>query len=147
MSNTFNVSSDTWNTAGSAASTNEPAAQFSSWEPAPLIKPEETVESNAGRDAFARLRTAIQLAQTAAAQKEAALEEIKTLVASQAISPDAENKPGSFTGLGVRVNRVVSPKWEQSTKAKERLAELTGDLRQAGEITKTETVKWSARLI
>ena len=146
MSNTSNVSSDTWSTAGSEASISEPVQQVSSWEPAPLIETEAT-DSNAARDAFARLRAAIELAHTAAAQKEAATEEIKALVASGAIQPEAEDKPNSFSKMGVRVNRISSSRWEQSTKAKERLAELTGDLRQAGEIKEVETEKWQARLV
>jgi len=147
MSNTFNVSSATWSTAGNAASGTDDSSQpISSWEPAPLIEPEAT-RSDAHRTAFARLRAAIELGHKAAADREAALEDIKALVADQAISPDADDKPNSFSGMGVRVNRVVSSKWEQTTKAKERLAELTGDLRKAGEITETKAERWQARLV
>lgn len=96
--------------------------------------------------AFGRLRAAIEVEKFAQQQKAEALDEVKALVEARAINPD-EGKEGTFSSAGVRITRTSRPKKVVSTKAKERLNELEGDLRIEGLITDTTTEVWTTRLV
>jgi len=96
--------------------------------------------------AVSRLRAAIELEKAAQAQKAEALEEIKALVADDSITPD-EGKAGTYSLAGVRITRSTRPKKVVSTKAKERLNELEGDLRMEGLITETTSEVWTTKLV
>lgn len=142
--NNWNATPTGWSTAGGAEATIDAPELDSSWE----IGLDSAGSADVGGAAFARLRAAIELAHIAAAQKEEAIEAIKTLVANGTIRPVSDEKTNTFSASGVRVNRTPNKRWEQSTKAKEKLAELTGDLRTAGEIKEIAGEdKWSARLV
>ena len=142
--NNWNATPNGWSTAGGAEATIDAPESKHSWE----IGPDSADSADAGGAAFARLRAAIELAHAAAAHKEEAIAEIKALVADGTIRPDSDEKKNTFSAPGVRVNRTPNKKWEQTTKAKEKLAELTGDLRTAGEIKEIAGEdKWSARLV
>lgn len=117
---------NTWNSAGTAEK---------------FIDAQPDVDS-----AVSRLRAAIELEKAAIAQKAEALEEIKALVADDSIAPD-EGKAGTYSLAGVRITRSTRAKKVVSTKAKERLNELEGDLRMEGLITETTSEVWTTKLV
>ena len=98
------------------------------------------------RAAFSDLRSAIELCKVADGQKKVALEKVKALVAQNRVERE-EGKEDSFLAEGVRVYKTTPSKWVQSTKAKEKISELTADLKKAGEITEVVSEQWNTRVV